>query len=197
MLHAILALLFISLGINLIGASLAGDQPAISSTITTAITASDVTVPVVSVAGFPSAGWLYIRGEALSYTANETPCVTGAFSGQAACFTGVSRGQFESDAIAHPSAVQVYSETAGTLNDLAALEARTSIDDLGDVTTPWGSGWALMRFLGHSVTYDWPMFSGPFGLVRLFGTAINVAIGLFLFLQLGTLLVSTVRTFRP
>lgn len=197
MIHAILAILIIHLGVNLVGWSLAGEQPAVSTVVSAAITASDVTVPVSSASGYPSAGWLYIQGEALQYTAHETPCATGAFSGQPACFTGASRGQFETVAIAHPVTARAYNEASGALNSLATFESRTSINDLGNVTTPWGSGLAIVQFLGHAATWDWPMFDGSFAILRIFGAAITTAISLGIFYLLGTLLVSAVRTLRP
>lgn len=196
MIHAILAILMIHLGVNFIGWALAGEQPAVSTTVSAGVTASDVTVPAASVSGFPSTGWIYIRGEALEYDAHETPCVTGTFSGQPACFTGVERGQLQSIAISHPASVRIYSEAAGTVNQLSSFESRTSVNDLGNVNTPWTAGFAIMQFLGHATTWDWPMFEGEFAIFRLFGGAITSAIGLGIFYLLGTLLVSTVRTFR-
>jgi len=91
MIHALLALLVIHLGVDFVGWSLMGSQPAVTTSVSAGVTASDTTIPVSSVAGFPGAGWLYIRGEAMLYSATATTC-PAPFAAEPACFTGVSRG---------------------------------------------------------------------------------------------------------
>lgn len=184
MIHALLFILTLHVGVNFIGYSLQGAQPAITTTLSAGMTASDTVIPVASVTGFPSAGWLYIQGEAIEYTAATTTC-PAPFAGEPACFTGGTRGGQETTAVSHSASQRVYSEAAGLVNDLSEFENRTSVSDLGRVDAPWSSGPALLRFLSHAVTWDWPMFEGGFALFRIFGgifTAATVAgIGIVLY----------------
>ncbi len=197
MIHAMLFILIVHVGVNFVGWSLSGSQPAISTALSAGITASDTVIPVDSVSGFPSAGWLYIQGEAVQYADSETPCDTVPFASDPACFTGASRGQLETDAISHAIDARVYSEASGLLNNLSGFEARTSIDELGEITSLWGSGLAIVNFLSHAATWDWPMFEGDLAFARVIGGLFTTAAMLGIFYLLGTLLVSAIRTVLP
>jgi hypothetical protein len=197
MIQALLFILTLHVGVNFVGWSLSGSQPAVSTALTAGITASDDTLPVSSVDGFPSVGgWAYIQGEAINYDATTATC-PAPFAGEPACFTGASRGRQDTTATSHALGSIVYNEASGLLNDLSGFERRTSIDELGEVTTPWASGAALVRFLSQAATWDWPMFQGDFALFRVVGSIFTIAVMTGLFVILASILVSAVRLVRP
>jgi len=196
MVQALLFILVLHLGVNFVGYSLAGSQPAITTELSAGVVASDVTIPVDSSNGFPNAGWLYLRGEAMEYTGKTDTC-PAPYAAEPSCFTGVVRGSQDTVAVSHALDTRVYNEATGLLNDLSSFEARTSIDDFGDVTSPWSSGTAIVRFLSHAMTWDWPMFEGDFVVFRIFGSAFTVAISVGIFVVLATILTSAIRSVRP
>ena len=200
MIHALLAIFIIHIGVNFVGWSLSGSQPAVTTSLSAGITASDTTIPVQSVAGYPSAGWLYIGGEAMSYSASASSC-PAPFGSEPACFTGASRGGIQTTATSHPARARVYDEASGALNALAGFESRTAVTDLGDVTSPWGAGPAIIGFLSHATTWDWPMFEGDFAFFRIIGVLLTTSIMLGIFYLLAQLLMNSVgsvlRAIRP
>lgn len=192
MIMALLFMLFLHMGVNYIGYSLAGSQPAITAVLTAGVVASSTTIPVSSVDGFPDGGWLFIDGEAMQYTGKTDTC-PAPFAAEPACFTTVSRGQQSTVPASHLAGSRVYNEAAGLTNSLSNFESRTSIDELGDITTPWSSGTALVQFLGHSTTWDWPMFEGDFAIFRVFGALFTIAVSISLFIVLATILTGAIR----
>jgi len=196
MVQALLFILILHLGVNFTGFALSGSQPAITTQITAGVTASANVLPVTSVDGFPNAGWLYLKGEAMQYTAKTDTC-PAPLAAEPACFTGVTRAEQDTLAVSHVVATRVYNEASGLLNDLSNFEARTSIDDLGQITSPWSSGTAIVRFLSHAVTWDWPMFEDDFAVFRIFGAAFTIAISVGLFVILASVLTSAIRSVRP
>jgi hypothetical protein len=198
MIQALLFILILHLGVNFTGFALAGSQPAITTSLSAGITASDTTIPVTGsgVAGFPEAGWLYIQSEAIQYTGTTSSC-PAPYTAEPACFTGASRGQQATIGVSHLASTRVFNEASGLLNDLSTFETRTSIDELGDITSPWSSGTALVRFLSQSLTWDWPMFEGDFAVFRIFGAAFTIAISVGIFTVLATILTSAIRSVRP
>ena len=196
MVQALLFILVLHLGVNFTGFALSGSQPAITTDLTAAVTATTGTLPVTNSGGFPGVGWLYLEGEAMQYTAKTDTCPS-PFAAEPSCFTGVTRGQQDTIAVSHGISTRVFNEASGLLNDLSSFESRTSIDDLGNVTSPWSSGTAIVRFLSHAVTWDWPMFEGDFAVFRIFGAAFTIAISVGLFVILATVLTSAIRSVRP
>jgi hypothetical protein len=73
------------------------------STLTSNISNSDTTIPVVSTATFQSAGTIFIGSELISYTGKT-----------ATSFTGCTRGQYSSSAASHLSGVYVTEAQAAT-----------------------------------------------------------------------------------
>jgi hypothetical protein len=67
------------------------------TTLSSNITTTDVTIPVVSTTGFPSAGYLVIEGEVIQYT--------GVTSNT---FTGCTRAKYSTTAINHFTGTQVF-----------------------------------------------------------------------------------------
>jgi len=200
MIFAILAILAMHIGVNFVGYSLSGSQPAVTTALTAGITASDTVIPVSSITGFPGAGWLYIQGEAIQYTGSTATC-PAPFAAEPDCFTGASRGQQQTTAISHSQTARVYNEAAGLVSGLAGFESRTSITDLGEVTSPWSSGPAVVRFLSQAATWDWPMFEGDFAFFRIIGAMFTTAITIGIFVVFGSILVgaigSVLRAVRP
>jgi hypothetical protein len=200
MTHAILALMIIYFGVGFVGWSLSGSQPGITTNLSAGVIASDTTMPVASITGFPGAGWLYFGGEAMNYSGTTDTC-PAPFATEPACFTGVFRGQQGTVAISHANGSRVYNEATGLFNDLSDMESRSSIDQLGDVTSPWAAGGAIVRFLNQNKTWDWPMFEGDFALVRVIGSMITIAGAMGIFYLLANLMISSVgvvsRIFRP
>lgn len=192
MIFAILALLIIHTGATVIHWSLVGAQPAITTTLSAGITASDTTIPVSAVTGFPSSGWVFIEGEVITYLASETPCATGSFAGEPACFTGGTRGSQQTTAISHSAAARVYNDLTGSANDLSAIEQRTAIDQLGDVTSPWAVGAAIVRFVVTTSTWNWMFCFGDIVPLCLIGQMITIALNIGIFVALAALLVSAV-----
>jgi hypothetical protein len=198
LIQALLFILILHLGVNFTGFALSGSQPAITTTLNSGITASDTTVPVTGsgVTGFPKAGWLFIQGEAIQYSDTTLACPS-PYTAAPACFTGALRGQQNTIPSSHVAASTVYNEATGLYNDLSNFEERTSINDFGNVTTPWGAGLSLVHFLSHAATWDWPMFEGPFAVFRIFGAAFTIAIIIGLFVLLATILTNIARSVRP
>lgn len=200
MVQALLFILVLHLGVNFTGFALSGSQPAITTTLASGITALDTTVPVTGSGadGFPATGGsLFISGEAIEYGDTTLTCPAPFVGVAPACFIDAARGQQDTVPSSHVAGSIVHNEASGLFNDLSNFEARTSINDFGESTTPWSSGPALVRFLSHAMTWDWPMFEGSFAIFRIFGTAFTIAISIALFTILATILTSAIRSVRP
>ena len=178
MIQALLFILILHVGVNFVGFTLAGSQPAVTSQLWSGITSISATVPVSGSAttnGFPSSGSLYIDGEAMQYSGISTPCIK-PFEAIASCFTGVERGKQLTAARSHFAGARIYDEIGGGLNNLSNFESRTSIDELGETSSIWASGAAVFDVLTRSTSWDWPMFEGQFAVFRMFGAGFTVAV---------------------
>ena len=101
---------------------------AASTTVSLQVQTNDVTITVASTTGFPTAGYIIIDNEIISYT-NVTSTT----------FTGCVRGQFNSTSAGHATATTVYSYNGGSL-EWAPLDATKIINGTSNVSIPTLNG---------------------------------------------------------
>lgn len=148
---------------NVLMNALSGVPAGITTTLEASVTASEAVLPVASTSNFPSGGTTYIGGEAIQYTAQESPCTQTGYTTATACFYNLTRGSFGTIAILHVSGAIVYDETAGNVNELAGQQEQRIIDASGEVSNPFGFAGAITGFLAHLLKQDWPVYNDSYG----------------------------------
>lgn len=163
-------LAFIWLMGNAVGFVTQGAQAAFTTTLSAGISASDVTIPLNNASALSPSGLLLVDSEWLSYGAVETPCATGAFAGEPSCVTTAIRGELNSNTSSHALNATVYDEQAGSANSGLGFSRQNAITNFGPITNPIQFAGNLVSVIWQWTTWDWAMFDGAFGFMRIVGT---------------------------
>ncbi len=171
-----------------------GDAGFVVASLSSAISDSDVFVPVDDITGYvdPTSGRrvVYIEKEAVTYTGIELTVDANCGVFDAPCFTGVVRGRLATDADDHSNGKFVYNEAAGAINALGAYNIGRQEENVGTIEgvimTPLG----LKNAAAQLISFDGPYFEGNLSLIRIFLIA-SLALGF-----VGTLVVVFVGTIR-
>lgn len=175
---------------NMISWTLEGQQPYVTATLTSPITATATLIPVSSVEGFSSADYIFIEGEIVRYSSVGTS--GGACSGAPACFNLDSvddRGVRDTVAAAHLDSVRVYSRALGPINQAQAFGLkRVGVFNLS-MDIPWVSPVAMATFVTKAITWDFIFLDGDFEMVRVALSALSIGFVFFIFYRLAPVFV--------
>ena len=149
-----------------------GSSGFVVSQLDVAIDNNDTIIPVDSATGFidppgTSRRVLYVEKEGITYTGIELTVDANCAPFTAPCFTGIVRGQLDSDADSHADESFVYNEPAGALNALGAYNIGRQEENVGNIEgvilTPLG----LKNAAGQLIRFDGAYFGGNLSFIRL------------------------------
>lgn len=149
-----------------------GSSGFVVSQLDAAIDSDDTIIPVDTATGFidppgTSRRIMYIEKEAVTYTGVELTVDANCAPFDAPCFTGIVRGQLDSDANGHSDESFVYNEPAGALNSLGAYNIGRQEENVGEIEgvifTPLGLKNAAVQL----VRFDSAYFGGNLAFIRL------------------------------
>lgn len=137
---------------TIFGASMEGATGVAATSLSSPITATDTTLTVSSTRDFPAAGVVTVDEEVIAYTGKT-----------ATTFTGLTRGDRNTDAASHTSGRTVFTEYSGLINlstDFSSVESNIPL--IGPVVTLAVKTWVVVKFIGKIVIWDWPYWDVDF-----------------------------------
>jgi hypothetical protein len=178
MAKAIAFMLLLYFGMALAVGILAGGGGYAATSLTSAITAENTTLPVVSTGGFLSSA------DYVELSSGEKVLYTGTTD---ISFTGCSRGYEGTTSRAYPVGTMVYTTSASTVNDALGFNIAATVDSMGlwsIITVPFNF---LIKTVPHLLIMPYQLFRSDLIIIATILVIIQVAIVITIAMQfIGT-----------
>jgi hypothetical protein len=164
-----------------------GESGLATTQLTASVTETSRYLPIASAQGFLAADdRVFIRDEEIEYfritnTASSTcpaaPCLDTQVEG---------RGFNDTNAASHANGTRVMNITSGLINQAVAFRVGNTDTIVGKITFPFMAGWALIKFFGRVLIWDYQWMDGNgvyFKYILFYPLSIMVIVGLIRLLR--------------
>jgi hypothetical protein len=192
MAKVLMALLVFFMLASMVGSMLSGSGGIVSSPLSVPVTATDVTINVVSTDGFAPSGYIDLQNEKITYASKDSTK-----------FLACTRGVEGTIASAHPLIsqglrVKVYAEDAGALNRAFGFDVGAVAASSGIMGTPMVAFYFFTKTLPHILAWDCLSFlTGQLAIIRIILIIVTAVIIIILAIQLGMVLSNALQKILP
>ena len=138
-----------------------GESGIATTQLTAAISKTERYVPIASGEGFLSADTrVFIQDEEIEYFSIQTTAISTCTVPPCMDTQTTGRGFNDTDAKGHAAGAKVYNVTSGLINQAVGFRVGNTETLIGKLTFPFLAGWALVKFMGSAVMWDYQFLDG-------------------------------------
>ncbi len=138
-----------------------GQSGLATTQLTASISENERYVPIASAAGFlDSDTRVFIQDEEIEYFTVQTSATSTCTAPPCLDTQTTGRGFNDTDAKAHASGAKVFNVTSGLINQAVGFRVGNTDTIVGKISFPFLAGWALIKFVGSAVMWDYQFLDG-------------------------------------